>query len=1056
MRILKGLLLTLFCFSAHLLYAQQVEIRGKVVDDKTQLPIEGVSVIVGNRGTHTDSLGQFAVRMSRSEILNFSYVEYKKQTYKLSADENDLTIFLVSDDAKSAMNDVVVMGFAKKSKVLSTGSSVVITSDDIKDVPAANLADLLQGKVPGVNIQTTSGMPGARSSIFQRGLSSVDVSGSGNDAYLASTQPLIVIDGVPIDPNTDYEYGFATAGAGVSPLTLIPAEDIEDVQILKDAAAISVWGSRGAYGVWVINTKKGRSGKPEINYISNYFLSTVPKLRDLYGGRMERQIKIDQILRYNEKFSEYSGSAIVNGLPFLSDSLNPYLNNSTNWQSYFFKNSFNQNHNLNLRGGSEGFSYKINLGYYNEKGIIENTGMSRYTLAMNTIYEPKSKKIKLTAAINANNSIRNNGSGVGLLQTGVATSGMASTTLPPPDIYTENNTALAAFAIEEDNKASTVLSNVQMELMLHKNLRFRSEGSHSYSHTNSNTFYPSWLNSGSLYYLTTGTNPLAQYNTFSRITNSYYNRNVLTFNKTFNEEKHYVSAYGFSDLAVDMTRSNAMALYGAPNDLISGPIGYNLSNSRFGANGVPLNKRMFGYGASFSYAYEQRYVVDLNYRIDGTSTNGPLSGYSNNPSVGVKWNLYKEKFMQDVNWIDYASLRGSWGKNIVPQGTVFDIYGRYLPGGTYMGQPSVGLNYSVAPNPYFLPNTSENWNGGLEASFFKGKVSLEYDYYYSTRENQRRQVVIVKESGYGEKPTNDISMVNFGHELALRFKPLQTKKFSWNLMINGAYNKNVLTHLPDNVRQIVVNGGDALNLPVLYRLGKNALTNYVFNTKGVYATDADVPIDPLTGLPQRINGRFLKGGDPIFADLNGDYIIDDNDRVGVGDPQPKLTGGIINTFTYGNWSLSLQCSYTFFRDVLNTPLAQKFQYFYEPDKTLTALPPIEAYDYWKQPGDVATYPNPFSYLQNKAINSYRYNQTLFMEDGSYFKFNTAILNYALPKALISKWNLKTVKVIFTAINFLVLSNYSGPSPENVSDLGRDHPDGYPNPKKFSLGLNVTL
>lgn len=1055
MRILKGFILMLFCFSAQQLMAQQIEILGKVFDEKTQEPIDGVSVVVGARGTHTDSLGQFAIRMTRSETLTFSYVDYKKQTYKLGADENNIVIYMVSDDAKSSMNDVVVMGFAKKSKVLSTGSSVVISSEDIKDVPAANLADLLQGKVPGVNIQTTSGMPGARSSIFQRGLSSLDVSGSGNEAYLASTQPLIIIDGVPIDPNTDYEYGFATAGAGVSPLTLIPAEDIEDVQILKDAAAISVYGSRGAFGVWIINTKKGRSGKPEINYISNFFVSTVPKLRDIYGGRIERMTKIDQLIRYNEWLSEHAGWALVNSNPYLSDSLNPYYNNSTNWQSYFFKNTSNQNHNLSIKGGDPSFNYKINLGYYNEKGIIENTGMSRYTLGMNTIYEPKSKKIKLVATINANNSIRNNGSGVGLLQTGVANSGMASTTLPPPNNFTENSGALAAFAIDEDNKTATVMSNVQFDLQAHKNIRFHTEGSHSYSHSNSNTFYPSWLNSGSSYYLSTGSNPLAQYNTFSRISNSYYNRNQLTFNKTFNQERHYVMSYIFSDLSVEMVRANAMLLYGAPNDYISGPIGYNLANSRFGTNGVPLNKRIFGYGGALSYAYEQRYVLDLTYRIDGTSTNGPMAGFRHNPSAAAKWNIYKEQFMQNVAWVDYASIRGSWGRNIVPQGSVYDIYGKYFPGGTYMGQPSVGLNFSTAPNSYFLPNTTTTWNGGFEAGFLKGKISFEYDVYYRISENLARRVDIVTESGYDFKPTNEISMVNYGHELSLRFKPIQKKDFTWNVMVNGAYNKNVLTHLPNDVRQIVVNPGDALGLPVLYRLGSNALTNYMFNTRGVYATDADVPVDPLTGQRQQINGRPLRGGDPIFADLNGDYVIDNNDRVAVGDPQPKVTGGFINNLTYKNWSMSMQWSFTLFRDVLNTPLARRFQYFYTPNSA-SSLPLIDDYNYWKQPGDNATYPNPYSYEQNSAIGSFRYNQTLFMEDGTYFKLNTFTLSYNLAKSLISRIRLKTARVYFTGYNLWVISNYSGPNPENVSDLGRDQPDGYPNPRKFSLGINVTL
>lgn len=1049
----------LVCLGLKDAMGQRFELRGKVFDDKTQKPVQSVSISVGNRGTSTDLLGQFKILVDPMEPLTFSHVDYKEQVYKLGKDENDIVVYLQTDEAKGSMNDVVVVGFARKSKLLSTGASAIITADDIKDVPAANVADLLQGKVAGVNIQTTSGMPGARSSIFQRGLSTIEVSGQGNDAFLASTQPLMIIDGVPIDPNTDYEYGFATAGTGVNPLTLIPAEDIEEIQILKDAAATAVYGSRGAYGVWIINTKKGRSGKPEINYVTNFFLSTVPKLREIYGGRIERAIKVDQIINHNYYDSPDYGWAMVNLNLFLSDSLNPYFNNSTNWQSYFFGNSFNQNHNLSVKGGDPTFNYKINLGYYDEDGIIKNTGMSRYSVGMNTIFEPRSKKIKLMANVNATNQVRNNGSGVGLLQTGVATSGMASTNLPPPDIYTENSGALAAFSIEEDNKSSTILSAIQFDFQILKSLRFHTEGSHYYSHSNSNTFYPSWLNSGSIYYLPTGNNPQSQYNTFSRIGNDYYNRNVLTFTKDFNEGKHYVMAYGFSDLTVNTIRSNALLLYGAPNDNISGPIGYNLANSRFGTNGVPLNKRIFGYGGSFSYAFMQKYVVDLNYRIDGTSTNGPLSGWRHNPSIGVKWNVHKEAFMEAFsNWLDYSWFRASWGRSIVPQGNVFNIYGTYYPGSTYMGRPSVMIDFGSAPNAYFLPNTSVTWNFGYEGSFFKGKFSIEYDAYYSTRENIARAMPIVRESGYSEKPTNEVSMVNYGHELSLRFKPVQNEHFTWNLTLNGAYNKNILTHLPSDVRQLIVSRATDPNvpdLPVLYRLGRNALSNYLYNTKGVYSTYEDVPVDPLTGLRQQINGRYLQEGDPIFADLNGDYVINAYDLVAVGDPQPKLTGGFINNFTYKNWSLAVNASYTFLRDVLNTPLAKRFQYFYNPESS-GALPPIDEYDYWKQPGDDARYPNPFTYQQNRAIGSYRYNQTLFMEDGSYFKFNSVTLGYAFDKALISRIKLKSARIYFTGQNMLVISNYSGPNPENVSDLGRDHPDGYPSPRKYSLGLNVTF
>jgi len=1048
-----GLLLA----SASAARAQDTALEGKVLDAGTRLPLADVSVVSGNRGVQTDTAGHFSIPVKAGAVITVSYVGYLETTYTLKPGEQNITVELSPDAGKGALGEVVTVGYTKRSKLLSPAAITTITADDIKDVPTGNVADLLQGKIAGVNIQSTSGAPGARSSIFQRGLSNLNVSGEGNNAFLGLSQPLMIIDGVPIDPNTDYEYGFAQAGPVVNPLTLIPAEDIESIQILKDAAATSQYGSRGAYGVWIINTKRGRSGVPQVNYVGSLIINTVPPLRETYGGRMERALKVYQMMHYSPTLQESEGYALINKNLFLSDSLNPYYNNSTNWQSYFFSNQVNQSHNLTFSGGDAFFGYKVNLGYYDESGIIKNTGLGRYSMNLKADYMSKNSRFKMTTSVMTSSQKVRMGSGVGVLQTGVATSGNASTLLPPPDIYTENDLALAAFEIRDDNKVNALMGNIDMTVEILKNLKFQTVGSTSFTTQTSNTLYPSWLNANSAYGIFTGAGAQSQYNTFNKRSEAYYNRNVLSYLRNFNDSKHTVSSYVFTDLDVRMSKSNAMFLYGTPNDFVTGPIGYNLFRSRFGTSAPPTNIRAFGYGGNLSYNFKQKYILEFNYRIDGNSTNGPLSGYSHNPSVAVKWNFFKEKLLQPLSekWLDYASLRGSWGRAIVPQGNVFDVYGTYYPGTTYMGQPTVFTNPVSAPNSYFLPNTSVTWNLGYESSFFNGRLMVVYDAYYKTVENMKMAVPTNRESGFSEAPTNELSMVNYGHELSLTLRLIQSKNFRWELNPNGALNRNVLTHLPDNMRQYMLNQSDVLNLPVIYRIGRESITNYLYTTRGVYSTYGDVPVDPFTGLRQRINNTFAEAGDPQFADINGDYTINELDRMAIGNPQPKLTGGLTNILSYKDFTLTVQGVYIMFRDVLNTPLAAKFMRFYSPDGN-AAYPPIDQYDYWRAPGDVARYPFPYDYQQNQAIDAFRYNQTLFQEDGSYFKLSHIILAYNVPKPFLKRLRVKSARISLTGQNLVMISNYSGPNPETITDLGRDNPDSYPTARKFSINISATF
>src|SRR5690606_34829909 len=280
----------------------------------------------------------------------------------------------------------VTSGYQTKERALNTGSVVTISGKDIQGQPAGDVISLLQGRVAGLNIQNNTGAPGMRGTVTIRGISNINVSGTGNESFLTPTSPLYVIDGVPVDDNTEFSYGFQQAGPGVSPASQIPPEDIEEVSVLKDAAATSLYGSRGAYGVILITTKRGKSKIPVVRYNGSAFASMVPKLRSVIGGREERMMRINQIMQFDTSY--YHAVDMVNNTPFLSDSLNAYYNNSTDWQSYFYKPTTNHTHNLNISGGDVRFNYKAALGFFDEKGIQENTGYSRYNLNMNMIYNP--------------------------------------------------------------------------------------------------------------------------------------------------------------------------------------------------------------------------------------------------------------------------------------------------------------------------------------------------------------------------------------------------------------------------------------------------------------------------------------------------------------------------------------------------------------------------------------------------------------------------------------------------------------------------------------------
>ncbi|WP_316824464.1 SusC/RagA family TonB-linked outer membrane protein [Pedobacter miscanthi] len=1024
-------------------YSQEkyIIVNGTVVDKETKQGVPGVSVVLEqtNKGlTQTNGKGQFTVNVPVGGTLLFKFLGFNTQKTKITGATN-ITVTITED--KKELDDVIIVAYQKRSKETTTGSAVLIQAKEVQDIPVSNVEQLLQGKVPGLNIQNNTGAPGFRGSVQVRGLSSLSISGSGNESFLQPTSPLYIIDGVPLDADKAAEFGFQTQGPGVSPLSLIPQEDVENIQILKDAQATSMYGSRGAYGVIIITTKRGNSKVPRIRYVTNAFVNAPPKLRETLGGNSERSLKIQQIILNAQNVNDIRA---ISRTPFLADSLNAYWNNSTDWQSVFYQTTYNQSHNLALDGGDPKFNYKANVGYFTEKGVIKNTGYDRYNLNMNMEFKPNDK-FRFFGFINGSVGKQNKGNGVGLLQSGVAENGQASTLLPPPSFYQASGGVLSALQTTNDNNSRNLRTNVEARYEFIPGLAVSSTLSYDYTSDTESTFTPAAANA-----------QFAKLYDYVGRNFQLYNRNGITYAKSFGE-KHNIFINTFNEIYKQGAQAGITRQERLPNDQLQGPIGYDDYNSRGG--GVLSNYRnatIASFAGSLSYDYDKKYVAEFSYRLDGTSSSGLENPYSKNPSIGLRWNFNKENWLVDKKWLSYGSLRLTWGQNIVPTGNLQSIYGYYNLNGNFNNNPTIGIDYDLIPNPNLKPTTTSQYNLGLDLGLFNDRISLNFDTYFKKVDNLLFDRNLSNTTGFNKLASNDLGIANYGTELMITFRPVVSKDLDISVSLNGAINRDILLKLPAEYNGQFIKFDDSRYLQhIVYRVGRNTLSNYLRINQGVYKNDADVPVDPVTGKRYQSGGQFFLGGDPILKDVNGDYILDGRDYEVTGNSQPLATGGISTNIRYKNWGLNIYAVYTADRTILNNALADRIAIMRDPF-SLASVVPLNDLDIWRAPGDVAKYPYPYDYARYGSIQPLRPDQTLWQESGSYLKINNVTLSYMFNKKMISRYGLSNLRIYASTNNLVTFSKYSGPNPENVTSLGRDISTGYPVPRTFNIGLNLEL
>ena len=1014
---------------------------------KTKEPYKNCTAI-----TNLD--GKFAIKVPLNSELLFKFISFESTTYQVKIGISDVTIYM--KEVVNELDETVIVGYQKKSKASVAASVTVVNADELAQTPVSNVMNLLQGRVAGLDIQMNNGLPGASGQINMRGVSDISVVGNETDGWdLAATQPLFVIDGIPQTDVSDYDAQGLISGTGVSPIASLPFEDIANIQILKDAAATSLYGSAGAYGVILIETKRGNSEKPQITYSGNFTVSTPPRLRDIAVGNMERLLRMNQILENDT--SRYNGYYDIMFMPSISDSLNPYWNNHTDWQDQFYRVTYNHSHNLSFMGGNSVFNYKINGNYYTEQGIVKNTDFNRYALTANMFYSPN-ERFSIGADIKLGFTTNSTGSGNAVSQSGVAKGATASSLLPPPSMYTASMAALQVFGVSKENIASNYSAALNMKYMLPYNIRWEGTFNYKYSSGETEEFTPAILAD----------------NNYQSLVKNVSSDNYSWYARTFlgrSFDLKYVRLGLTVGVEYDAKRKtgNTIEFIGLPNDYILGPVGHGRSK---GTTKVSESQNTFSMMlnpdfAVISGAAGDKYVFTPSLRPELSSVYGTKTKWDFNPSLAVRWNIYKEPFMKRLEFINKMAIRASWGQVVKYKATRYDVWGTYdiKPDNTYGGESYIPIDFKTLPNAQLDPITTTSWNLGYELGLFNNRISLDVDAYYRQIDNQLSTIATPDHSGFEEMKSTETSLVNYGLEFSLTGRPLPLQS-DWDLTcnLNFAINRDVITKLPNEARQILNQKANIAN-----KLGMNTTSLLMYINKGVYATDADVPVDPATGKRLRVGGNdtqdaYFKAGDPIWVDMNGDYIIDENDKVIAGNIRPKVTGGFWINLSYKNFSVHTNASFVLRRDIVNKVLADNLAAYTSPLKKeikelreKAALVPIDSYNFWtKEDPYNAVYPNPFDYTHANVIKPFRDDQTLFIEDGSYFKINTVSLSYRFPKPWLDFFRLRSVVLKASVNNIYTFSGYSGISPESVNGLGRDNSGGYPNSRTWTVGVTIGL
>jgi TonB-linked SusC/RagA family outer membrane protein len=1023
-------------------------IKGKITNAKGE-PLAGASVTVTGTeiGTSADNEGLFTINGLKAGRyrLQVTAVGYANLVQNITVTDDkiaDITFSLTLNDGNNSMEDVVVIGYQNVIRRNSTAAISTVKGKDFENVPYPTFDQMLQGRVAGLNVLSISGEPGQNNIVNIRGNTSVDATGLG------ISTPLYVIDGIVFDVSD-----IRTAYGQANPLQAINPNDIESVDVLKDASAAAIYGARAANGVIIIKTKRPKKGRPELRLSSYVGLSTRPAMKEVLVGKEERRLKMALLLAGGT----YAQQGNVN--QFLTDSLNPAFNNNTDWQGLFLKDAIIQNTDFSIGSAEDRFAYRISLNRYQEDGIMRGFRLTRMNPRLFLAAKPY-KGVELTTDIFLGITKALHGPG-NINSIYPFTVSNFPSSFWQIDEQTRKNYEGRNDKVRDDDRTTSINGNTRLMITILPSLVLTSSLSYNFGFSRRDYLLH---------------RSIANNNRSDAIHTSINNRrweieNFLTWNKEFGD--HTITALlgqGAEENAINRTDARANGIPFDAIQMIQGvPAGPALT-----AGTTFEDRSRLSLFARVGYDYKGKYGIDGSFRRDASSRYSPDSRWGAFPAISARWNISEEPFFdryRDV--IDFLKIRASFGVTGRDPGSYYAQYrilttnvsyaGSSLGAGassnviTYNGTTAVVPNYSApAPAANITWERTPQANLGIDASFFRGRISLTADIYKKDSREIVFDIPVATTTGYTLATNNFVDVRNQGVEITLTTRNLSEKsKIQWSTTFNIAFNQNFVTKLPAGGRDFV------FGPPWLQRTLTVGMPLYQFlawDISQVFPTIDDVPVDPMTGQRLRwFGGNFFNGGDGAKTDVNGDFNIENIDKIFMGDPQTKVYGGIINTVSYKGWNLSVLCSFISGRKLWNGYLSDKLNGaannpFGNWGANSGPAADFGGLEFWRNPGDHTFFPSLFG----NAVDKWHIAQSLFIEDASFFRIKNISLGYMLPDKLVKKFKLKGLRLYSIVDNLAVFYNATVPDPELVAPDGYTNGNDYPLPKKITFGVDINF
>ncbi|MEO8712650.1 MAG: TonB-dependent receptor [Parafilimonas sp.] len=1011
--------------------AQENKTITGTVTSQTGEPLSSVSVTVKGTaaGVASNEKGEFTISAPANATLVFTHVGYKLQEIAV---KNQTVINIKLEDENNELSQVVVIGYGTVKKSDLTGSVVSIKSDELKAVPVTSFDQALQGRAAGVQVTQLSGKPGAETSIRIRGTTSIN----------ASNEPLYVIDGMLVNSDAGDMSTGITLGPRIGALSAINPNDIESIEILKDASATAIYGSRGANGVVIITTKRGKAGQGTVSFDTYYAQQDIA-----------HEVKVLDASQYGNFVNDAKLNA--NQTPVYVNPKN--LGVGTDWQGELFRTAPMANYQISFSGGDDKTKYAISGGYFDQDGIIINSNFKRYSFRANLDRE-LSKRLtvgnSITYARVSSNGVLTN---AGTIVPGVVTAALLFNPILP--VY--DSTVKGGYTFENDrgtilgnpiadakeyNSVSTnsrFIGNVYARYKITPDLELKTSFGVDAFTDRENSFGPNFLKR------TQASMGEASVGSVDGLT--WLNENTLTYNKSWRDKHRINAVVGFTTQKFNNESLFAYA-FGFPD----GRTGYH--NIAAAENPqTPVNNEsqwtLVSYLGRVNYTLSDKYLFTLTGRIDGSSKFAEGNKYGYFPSGAFAWRVSKEDFMQNIDAISDLKLRVSYGvigNQAIPPYQSLALVGPYGQG---VFNSSAGSEVYTGMEPLSYVNKNLKWestkqfDGGIDLGLFKQRITITADYYSKLTYDLLLSTPIPSTSGFTSTLLNVGNIQNKGVDLSVH-SINTTGVFQWSTSVNFSMNRNKVTNLNTSTDILLLNAS-------LLKTGEPIGTFYGYIFDGIFQSDEEAAKSPvLVGQePTSSNPEAIaKAGDRKYRDINGDGKIDANDRTILGSAQPKFTWGLNNTLSYKNFDLSF-----FFQGSQGNKMAN-FNSFnllnFTGQNNVLADGGLNR---WTPENPENKYPRA---LSTGSLDVGIFSSAI-VEDASYVRLKNVTLSYTLPRKILQRAKIQSIRIYVSGSNLWTLTNYTGYDPEantygqSTTLIGVDN-GGYPQSKIYQVGATLSF